>query len=216
MKKTFRIWTAVMVLFALLVPSTVFAASSSVSISGGSAQVGKTLTVTVTYKGSSLGYVNGHLTYDNSKLEYVSGGSSQGDAGLVELKSYAGDASGKISFNVKFKAKASGNVKLSLETLETQNLDGDQSLGNPSADSTVKITGAKATTEATKESTTEETTAAETTQPTSSAAADESTMDQAQQKDSEGSGINYPLLIAIAAVIIILIGLIVWKLKRRK
>ena len=41
MKKTFRIWTAVMVLFALLVPSTVFAASSSVSVSGGSAQVGK-------------------------------------------------------------------------------------------------------------------------------------------------------------------------------
>lgn len=208
-----------MVLLALLVPSVAFAASSSVSVSGGSAQVGKTVTVTVTYKGSSLGYVNGHLTYDNSKLEYVSGGSSQGDAGLVELKSYAGDASGKISFKVKFKAKASGDVKLSLETLETQNLDGDQSMGNPSAGSTVKITGAAATTEASKESSTsKETTAEETTQPASSAADDESSMDQAQeqQNDETGSGISYPLLIGLAAVILILIALIIWKLRRKK
>ncbi|MCQ4637308.1 hypothetical protein NE619_11290 [Anaerovorax odorimutans] len=218
MRKTIKIWTAAAVLLAVLVPWAAFAASSSVSVSGGSAQVGKTVTVTVTYKGDSLGYVNGQMTYDNSKLEYLSGGSSQGDAGLVQLKSYADDASGKISFKVKFKAKNSGNVKLSLETLETQNLDGDQDMGSPSAGSTVKITAA-ATTEATKESTTQETTTEETTIQPATSPADETTgMDQdlTQQKDKEGSGINYPLLGILAVIIIALIAVIAKKLRGKK
>ena len=87
MKRRIQIITAVLLLLTMLVPASVFGADSSVSITGGkSAKVGDTVTVTVTYRGDALGYVNGQLTYDNSKMEYLSGGSSQGDAGLVELK----------------------------------------------------------------------------------------------------------------------------------
>ena len=87
MKRRIQIITAVLLLLTMLVPASVFGADSSVSITGGkSAKVGDTVTVTVTYRGDALGYVNGQLTYDNSKREYLSGGSSQGDAGLVELK----------------------------------------------------------------------------------------------------------------------------------
>ena len=213
MKRRIKILTVALVLMAMLVPSAAFAAASSVSISGGgSVAVGKTITVTVTYKGSALGYVNGQLTYDNRKLEYISGGSSQGDAGLVSLKTHAGDTSGKISFKVKFKGVGAGNVNLALETLETRNLDEDQSLGTPSSNKTVNVTAADtATTKPTEESNTNETTEAAIA-PTEAAEA----TDQQQNDSEQGFGVSYPLLIGIAAVIILLIVVIVRKLRGKK
>lgn len=219
MKKRIGIMTAVMMFAVMLIPGMAFAASSSVSISGGgSAQVGKTVTVTVTYKGSNLGYVNGQMTYDNSKLEYVSGGSSKGDTGLVQLKTYADDASGKLSFTVKFKATGSGSVNLNLETLETQNIDGDQSMGTPSASKTVKVTAAakadentKATTE-TKETTQEETTMQENTMP----ADEDSSSEPAEQEGDSGSGMNYWILGGSAIVLLSLIAVIAVILHKRK
>ena len=66
----------------LLTPS-VFAAST-VSISGGDqVKGGETFTVTVTYSGSQIGSVNGSMTYDTSKLNYLSGGSSSGNTGYI-------------------------------------------------------------------------------------------------------------------------------------
>lgn len=220
MKKRIGIMTAALMLAVMLVPGIAFAASSSVSISGGgSAQVGKTVTVKVTYKGSNLGYVNGQMTYDNSKLEYVSGGSSQGDAGLVQLKTYADDNSGKLSFTVKFKAKSAGSVNLNLETLETQNIDGDQSMGTPSASRTVKVTAAdtkesestKATTE-TKETTQETTLQDDQTAPPD----EESSSEAADQGSNSEAGINYWVLGGCAAVLVILIAVIAIILHRRK
>ena len=61
----------------LLTPR-VFAAST-VSISGGDqVKGGETFTVTVTYSGAQIGSVNGSMTYDTNKLNYLSGGSSNG------------------------------------------------------------------------------------------------------------------------------------------
>lgn len=144
MKHRIKKITVFLLLIALLCPvspAAVFGAGgASVSISGDKAvKEGEVLTVTVTYKGSSLGYVNGHLIYDTDRLEYLSGGSSQGNAGLVQLKAYADDAGGRLSFPVKFRAVGSGSTDLSLETLESQNLDGDQDMGTPSANMTVKV-----------------------------------------------------------------------------
>lgn len=220
MKKRVNLCIAAVLILLMTMPTAVFGASSSVSISGGgSADVGKTITVTVTYKGGSLGYVNGQLTYDNSKLQYVSGGSSQGDAGLVELKAYADDASGKLSFRVKFKAVGSGSTGLNLETLETQNLDGDQDLGRPSASKTVNIKSAP-TTAATDESATEETTE-ETTQETTVAATEDTMSDgqpqaELQQDQESKGGISYPLVTAIAVVILILMIAVIIGLKKKK
>lgn len=217
MKKRIKLCIAAVFLLSAMIPATVFGASSSVSISGsGSADVGKTVTVTVTYKGSSLGYVNGQLSYDNSKLQYLSGGSSQGDAGLVELKAYADDASGKLAFRVKFKAVGSGSTGLDLETLETQNLDGDQDMGQPSASKTVTIKSApttETTEESTIEETTEETTQAATTAPTEASQSDEQA--QAQRQESEG-GVSYLVVIGIGAVILILIIAVAIGLRKKR
>lgn len=219
MKKRIGIMTAALMLVVMLVPGMAFAASSSVSISGGgSTQVGKTVTVTVTYKGSNLGYVNGQMTYDNNKLEYVSGGSSKGDAGLVQLKEYADGNSGKLSFTIKFKAKGAGSVNLNLETLETQNIDGDQSMGTPSASKTVKVAAdsnagenTKATTES-KETTQETTIQEENTTPVD----EESSSEPADQKRDSGSGMNYWILGGSAVVLILLIAVIAVILYKRK
>lgn len=221
MKRRIQIITAVLLLLTMLVPASVFGADSSVSITGGkSAKVGDTVTVTVTYRGDALGYVNGQLTYDNSKMEYLSGGSSQGDAGLVELKEYASDASGKLSFQVKFRAVDSGSVALNLETLETQNLDGDQSMGTPSASRTLRITGSQsaatdssqedATTEPETDASTEATETGETQTTESESGEPSDTADSGEE-----NGVNFVVVGVIAAVILILIAIIAIALRRK-
>ena len=225
MKRRIQIITAAALLLVLLVPASVFGADSSVSITGGkAAKVGDTVTVTVTYRGDSLGYVNGQLTYDNSKVEYLSGGSSQGDAGLVELKEYTSDASGKLSFQVKFRAVDSGSVALNLETLETQNLDGDQSMGTPSASRTLRITGSQnAATDESEASTTTEPETDASLESSESAETGESQTPESESSEpsdntagsSEESGINFVTVGVIAAIILILIAIIVIVLKRK-
>lgn len=212
MEKTIKKLTAILLL-TLLFPVLVFGASSSASLSGSSSvQEGDTVTITVTYKGDSLGYVNGQLTYDTSKLEYISGGTSQGNAGLVELKSYADNADGKMSFKLRFKAVGSGSVSLNLETLETQNLDGDQDMGSPSASKTVNI-AEKAETQTT------ESTEADITEPDTESDTEmyhESSTVQTQNSESVSGDISYPLIGIIAAVLLILIVLIIKKLKKKR
>ncbi len=223
MRRKMRLCMVAVLLLSALLPAAAFGASSSVSMSvDGSADLGQTVTVTVTYKGNALGYANGQLTYDNSKLQYLSGGSSQGDAGLVELKAYASDAAGKLPFRVKFKAVGSGNAGLKLETLETQNLDGDQDMGRPSASKTVKIARTSTTepVEPTRKSTSDETTV-ETTQAATAAAPTEgeTTQTDGQKMEEEqepAGGISYPWIIGIAAVTLILIVVVAVALKRKK
>lgn len=214
MKRIRNILTAV-ILLVLLFPAAVSAAGANVSVTGGTAKVGETVTITVTYRGNTLGYVNGMLSYDNSKLQYLSGGSSQGDAGLVELKSYADNAGGKLSFRIKFKAVGSGAVDLSLETLETQNLDGDQSLGTPSAGSSVQIAASQETEETETTATSEEETtesARPTQQEASSQQGPASGNTDAEEKEVH---VNYPVLGGIAVVLLALIAVILMRLKKK-
>lgn len=219
MRKPIGLLTAALLAMIMLFPAAAFGASATVSISGATnVKAGEVMTVTVTYKGDSLGYVNGHLTYNTDRLEYLSGGSSRGNAGLVQLKEYADNAEGKLSFKVKFRAVSAGTAQLNLETLETQNLDGDADMGTPSAGMTANIVKAAEpqTTEAASEeessSDEESDTSQETLQETeSSSAADESSI-----QEKEGGSIPYPVLAAAAIVIIALIVIITIRLKRRK
>lgn len=225
MKHMIKKITAVLLLTALLCPicpADVFGASgASVSISGDrNVKAGEVLTVIVTYKGSSLGYVNGHLTYDTDQLEYLSGGSSQGNAGLVQVKAYADDASGKLAFPVKFRAVGSGSTVLNLETLESQNLDGDQDMGTPSSNMTVKVEkGAGAATTASseeeasdKEETQESTQSEEPSEYEENAANEEGVSAKAEEKGS----VLIILFTAGAVVLVVVIAAIAVVLVRKK
>lgn len=208
-----------------MVPNAVYGAETSVSISGGgTVSQGQTVTVTVKYTGTSLGYVNGSLTYNNANLQYLSGGSSQGDSGLVQLKTWSDDASGKIIFNLKFKAVKSGTADMSVSTSETQDLDG-QSMGAPSASKSISVTGSqqKQTTtaqETTKEAaaTIEQTTETQpaTTEATSSEEGVPSLISEEAPAPEENKGMSTGAIIGIGAAIVVLIFIIAVILHKKR
>ena len=81
------------------------------------------------------------LEYDTSALSYVSGGSSEGDAGAVQLK--RASTGGAIEFQLKFKALKEGPTTVKISTYEAYDLD-EQSMGTPQTDGNIQITAEKA------------------------------------------------------------------------
>ncbi len=129
-------------------------AASSINISGGD-QVsgGEIFTVTVTFDGDNIGRVAGDVTYDTEMLSYISGGSSSGNVGYIELKQAGtGEA---LTFDLKFQALKEGSTSLEVSAGEMYDLD-EMFMDTPSASKTVTITG-----DADKEEIVEETTAEE-------------------------------------------------------
>ena len=115
------------------------AAGSSVVISGSkSVNQGDSLTVTVTFKGDDIGRVDGQMTYDSSVLSYVSGGSSKGDNGYIELAD-AGTGE-ELTFNLKFKACGEGTTSLKVTTQGVYNLE-EEYIDAPSGAMQVSVDG---------------------------------------------------------------------------
>lgn len=127
------------VLIAVPVMAAPAEAATSVAIAGGdNVKGGETFTVTVTYSGGSVGRVVADMSYDNSMLTYISGGSSLGNTGYVELKN-AGTGE-DIVFNLKFQALKDGETSVKVETREMYDLS-ENYLDNPSAVKNVVIEG---------------------------------------------------------------------------
>ena len=75
--------------FVITIPAVTVgvSAASMVSVTGADEVAGGDIfTVTVTFDGESIGRVIGDITYDTEILTYISGGSSSGNVGYVELK----------------------------------------------------------------------------------------------------------------------------------
>ena len=179
----------------LLTPR-VFAAST-VSISGGDqVKGGETFTVTVTYSGSQIGSVDGSMTYDTSKLNYLSGGSSSGNTGYIQLREIG---SGSISFQIKFQAIGDGSTTLKVDTSEMYDTS-DNALDRPSASKTVKVIGSASSDDVIKETQAE----------TQEATATEETMESGvDEKGDEGEMTGgYLFLIISAAVLAVIIAVI--------
>lgn len=172
-------------------------AASTVSISGGDqVKGGETFTVTVTYSGSQIGSVNGSMTYDTSKLNYLSGGSSSGNTGYIQLREMG---SGSISFQIKFQAIGDGSTTLKVDTSEMYDTS-DNALDTPSASKTVKVIGSASSDDVIKETQAE----------TQEATATEETMESGvDEKGDEGEMTGgYLFLIISAAVLAIIIAVI--------
>lgn len=214
----------------LLLPVIALAADTSVSISGGSpVKEGETTTVTVTYKGDSLGFVDGELRYDSDSLEYLSGGSSQGNNGVIQLKRWSDNASGVITFSLKFRGLHEDTVALNLKTYETQNLDGI-GMSRPSANTSLKVMEGEPQTTTAKTTETQETTIAETeTQVEETESTDTGSQNLATVESEWNSTAGepaeaevtkdtlptmLPILIAILVIVIIVVVVIVRRKKR--
>lgn len=124
---------AVMMLAIIIVAPAITAsadAASKISISGpDSVKGGEVFTVTVTYDGDSIGRVVGDLTYDTEMLSYISGGSSSGNVGYVELRQAGtGEA---LSFKLEFQAIKEGSAPLNVSASEMYDL-GEMFMDTPS------------------------------------------------------------------------------------
>ena len=131
-------------------------AASAISIGGEtSVNEGDTFNISVTFSGDNIGRVDGQMTYDSSVLSYVSGGTSTGDNGYIELKD-AGTGE-DLTFNIKFKAVGGGSSNISVSTNGIYNLE-EEYVDAPSASKTVTVAAEEETTEETETTETTETT----------------------------------------------------------
>lgn len=205
-ERILRIAIITIVILSMVVPIVsprVFAASS-VTISGGdSVKGGDTFTVAVTFGGGSVGRVDGQLTYDTDKLTYISGGSSSGNSGYIQLKSAGTD--GSITFNIQFQAISEGDTVLEVTTNDMYDLD-ERAMDTVSGSKTVSISGSAASEEVITQTTSPDQPVAE----TELIGVDEKT------DDSDGNLNINMILIIVAAVLVILIVVIAVALKKKK
>lgn len=153
-------------------------AASSVSISGGdNVNGGEVFTITVTFDGEDIGRVVGDITYDTELLSYISGGSSSGNVGYVELKN-AGTGE-PLTFNLKFQALKEGSTEVTVSASEMYDL-GEGYMDTPSAQKTVMISG----------NADEKEIIEETTEPDDTAAEDNLSVDEKDDMTEVSSGIN--------------------------
>ena len=192
---------------ALLIPvlsPEVFAASSVTISTGSSVKGGDTFTVAVTFGGGSVGRVDASLSYDTEKLTYISGGSSSGNTGYIQLAQAGTD--GSVTFNIKFQAVTDGDTTLSVTTYEMYDLDESYMSEQPSATKTISIAGNAASDQLITETTSPDKPVKET---------ELSGVDEKQTGTDSGNGILLMIaLIAIPVILIIVIAVILAKKKK--
>lgn len=143
MKKRYRI-TALLLgicMLAFSFENVAFAAKGSVTLSGGSAEVGKTVTVSGTVKcsKSAIGAATVTLTYDTTGLKFVSGSSgTNGGSGSVVYSGYGDGSVKSLSFTLKFKVLKEGSFTIS-GVADAYNFD-EQQLTMSVSSATVKGT----------------------------------------------------------------------------
>ena len=144
-EKLLRKLIIIVVIMALAIPfitPQVFAASTVSIGCSSSVKGGETFTVNVAFGGGSVGRVIAYMNYDASKISYISGGSSTGDTGYIQLNEAGID--GTISFELKFRALKDGDTTLEVITNEIYDLDEMILDDQPSASKTITIAGSAA------------------------------------------------------------------------
>lgn len=143
--KLVKKFSAIIVSICFLLPlfcTSAQAASGSLSISGGSGNVGSTVTVSCSIKCSSgpIGAATVVVGYDSSALQYVSatGGANGGSGSVI----YAGDGDGStssLSFSITFKILKEGSHKVSASCSDAVDWDA-QTMSVSGSSATVKGT----------------------------------------------------------------------------
>lgn len=208
LERTLRRLIVLIVIMAFVVPlltPNVFAASS-VSINGGDdVKGGDTFTLVVAFEGGNIGRVDAHMTYDTNKLTYISGGTSSGNTGYIQLKTAGTD--GSIVFNLKFQAVSEGAADLEVTTDEMYDFD-DVALDRPSTAKTITISG-----NAAPEALVTETTSPEKPVDTTELVG----VDEKTEKDSAMNlNVIFIAAAAVLVVLIVIISVILAKKRKRK
>lgn len=119
-----KIITVLILCIIAALPQSVFAASLNLNAECSSnISAGENFTVAVKYSSDYLDSIKGSVSYDTDCLEYISGGSSAGDGGIIKLRGSSDDGK-TITFDLKFKALKTGTVSVAISTEEAYDLDG--------------------------------------------------------------------------------------------
>ena len=194
--------TGLMILLLMIFFTVPAAAGSSVVISGSkSVNQGESFTVTVTFKGDDIGRVDGQMTYDSSVLSYVSGGSSKGDNGYIELAD-AGTGE-ELTFNLKFKASGEGTTSLKVTTQGVYNLE-EEYIDAPSGAMQVSVNGNET------ESMTDETQGQDITDN------QDVSIDDSSSDNGENGSLNLVIIGAVCTAALVIIVLLLIRHSRRR
>ncbi len=109
-----------------------------IAFSASSLAVGDTLTVTVTFSGSSVGAVDAALSYDAAILQFISGNDASGGGGVVRLAGYATAEAASLRFVLTFKALKAGSSTVRIDSSTVYSWE-EQLLGSPTAGATVSV-----------------------------------------------------------------------------
>ena len=200
-------FVVVMALAIPLISPGVFA-ESSVSINcSDSIEGGETFAVAVVFSGGDVGRVDAQMTYDTDELTYISGGTSKGDTGFIQLKSAGTE--GAIVFNIKFQALTDGDADVEVTTNEMYDLD-ERAMGTPSAYKTIAIQGDASSDQVTTEPPDEE----QPEEPSSLTGVDEKTEDA--EEEFVVSDTMIMIASAVLALIIIMICILLGRRKNKK
>lgn len=135
----------------LFVPVTIsYAADGTIAFSDPTGKVGEEITIKVKMEagGAAIGDGQATISYDSSKLEFVSGTNATNENGTVQLSASGTGTETELNFELKFKALAEGET--TIETLSsTAYLFSDETLNLVPGTGTVKIEAGSGTTEAT-------------------------------------------------------------------
>lgn len=119
-----KIITVLILCIITALPQSVFAASLNLNAECSSnISAGENFTVAVKYSSDYLDSIKGSVSYDTDCLEYISGGSSAGDGGIIKLRGSSDDGK-TITFDLKFKALKTGTASVAISTEEAYDLDG--------------------------------------------------------------------------------------------
>lgn len=122
-----------------IVPSNVYGTTSVSIACDNEINVQDEFTVTVTFTGDNTSRVEGQIGYDNSVLEYVSGGKTGGD-GFVDLSKTGSD--GSVVFDIKFKAIDGGSTGIDVSSSAIYDNNKNQ-IDNCACSKVIKIVGAE-------------------------------------------------------------------------
>ena len=202
--------TAAAVFMAVIVMmmnvSAIFA-SPGVTITGGDdVKGGETFTVTVKFSGGDIGRVEGSLTYDTDRLTYISGGTSSGNSGYIQL-SEAGTGE-DITFRIRFQAIAGGFTNVDVTTSEVYDLN-EKQMSQISGSKTINIVGSASEKDKIKESSDESDSNVQTV--TERRGVDEKPADET----GSTTGTTAFLVIA-AAVAVLLLAVVIAALKKSR
>lgn len=134
-------------IFSSVLVFNAFAMGISISFADVNAKVGDevNLIMTLSSTDGNIDSANIMLSYDDNKLEFISGTNAQGGAGSVRVTSNTGNNNNSQNYSLKFKAKTAGDATVVVSTWEVYDSNSKMATMQSQGSGRIKINDAEQT-----------------------------------------------------------------------